>query len=105
MTASSVLTLWLLKFNDMSDFDEVASDPIAEDWEDSFISIILGDDQPEGKPASTELFGIAGKSYNDEIDNTLASNLAILFVGCILIFFYIAVVLGRLNSVEQRVMP
>jgi hypothetical protein len=42
-------------------------------------------------------------SYDDEINNTMTSNMAILFIGSCLIFIYIAVVLGRFNSVQQRV--
>ena len=61
--ASGVLTLWFLKFDDISAPNEVAYDPVAEDWEDQFISIVLGDDQPEGLPEGTELFALSGKRF------------------------------------------
>ncbi len=42
-------------------------------------------------------------SFDDEIDGAVNSNLVILAIGCSLIYFYIAAVLGNLNKLEQRV--
>lgn len=39
----------------------------------------------------------------DELDDAMQSNQVVLYIGCALILFYIALVLGRLNSLEQRV--
>ena len=39
----------------------------------------------------------------DELDEAMQSNQVVLYIGCALITFYIALVLGRLNSLEQRV--
>ena len=42
-------------------------------------------------------------SYDDGIKNAVSSNMQMLFVGFVLIFIYIAAVLGRWNIIEQRV--
>lgn len=42
-------------------------------------------------------------SFDDEIDGAVASNMAVLAIGCSLIFLYIALVLGKFNWIEQRV--
>ena len=39
----------------------------------------------------------------DELDEAMTSNQVVLYIGCALILFYIALVLGRLNTLEQRV--
>ena len=83
---------------------EKASDPVAEDWEDHFIDIVVGQKRPAGQPEGTAIYSYAEKSFYDEIDDSINSNLTILFIGSALIFLYIALVLGRLNSVEQRIL-
>ena len=77
---------------------------MAEDWENDFIEIVVGSKKPDGQPEGTEIYSYAEKSFYDEIDDSINSNLTILFIGSALIFLYIALVLGRLNSVEQRIL-
>ena len=101
--AVGVLNAWLLKFEDSSEYGEAANDPIIYDWEEGFIEVVAGDAKPEGQPAETDFYAIAGRSYDDEIMATLASNLSILLIDTVLILFYVIVVLGRFNVVEQRV--
>ena len=103
-TVGALLNIWLIKFNDESDAAEKAFDSVAEDWENSFIDIVIGSNSPAGKPEGTSIFSQAEKSFYDEIDDSINSNLTILFIGSGLIFLYIAVVLGRFNCVEQRVL-
>ena len=55
------------------------------------------------QPAETDFYAISPRSYDDEIMATLASNLSILLIDTVLILFYVILVLGRFNSVEQRV--
>jgi hypothetical protein len=59
--AAALLNVWFLDFNDTSEAHESSSDPIGEDWEEAFIKIIVGEDQPEGLPPGTELFALAQK--------------------------------------------
>jgi hypothetical protein len=42
-------------------------------------------------------------SYDDEIDYVVNSNISLLMIGFVLLFVYVALVLGNLNLVEQRV--
>ena len=42
-------------------------------------------------------------SYDDEIDYVVNSNMTLLLVGFIILFVYVALVLGNLNLIEQRV--
>ena len=42
-------------------------------------------------------------SYDDELDYVVNSNIAVLMAGFSLLFVYVALVLGNLNLVEQRV--
>ena len=42
-------------------------------------------------------------SYDDEIDYVVNSNITLLLVGFIILFVYVALVLGNLNLIEQRV--
>ena len=44
-------------------------------------------------------------SYDDELDYVVNSNIAVLMAGFSLLFVYVALVLGNLNLVEQRVIP
>ena len=97
----ALLNIWLINFNDVSLPGEKASDPVAEDWEDDFIEIVVGKKRPVGQPEGTAIYSYAEKSFYDEIDDSINSNLTILFIGSALIFLYIALVLGRLNAVEQ----
>ena len=98
-----MLNAWLLKFNDTSEYGEAAKDPIVYDWEAGFIEVVAGEDKPEGQPAETDFYAISPRSYDDEIMATLASNLSILLIDTVLILFYVILVLGRFNAVEQRV--
>ena len=59
---------------------------------------------PDGKPDGLQLFGLAERSYDDEIQFVINSNLGLLMAGFGLLFVYISVVLGNLNWIEQRVM-
>ena len=42
-------------------------------------------------------------SYDDEIDYVVNSNTSLLLAGFSILFVYVAVVLGNVNIVEQRV--
>ena len=42
-------------------------------------------------------------SYDDEIDYVVNYNMTLLLVGFIILFVYVALVLGNLNLIEQRV--
>ena len=103
-TVGALFNIWLIKFNDESVTGEKASDPVAEDWENSFINVVIDSDNPALKPEGTSIYYSSEKSFLDEIDASINDNLIILFIGSALIFLYIAMVLGRFNSVEQRVL-
>ena len=85
------------------EYGEAAKDPIVYDWEASFIEVVAGEEKPEGQPAETDFYAISPRSYDDEIMATLASNLSILLIDTVLILFYVILVLGKFNAVEQRV--
>ncbi len=72
------------------------------DWESAWISIIHGADRPDGLPEGARIEGVAERSFGDEIDGVVDSNLGVLATGSCLIFVYIGLVLGRLNRLEQR---
>ncbi len=77
---------------------------MAADWENSWVDIIHGSQRPEGLPEGARLEGVAERSFGDELDGIVDSNLAVLATGSCLIFIYIGMVLGRLNMLQQRVL-
>ena len=92
-------------------------------------SSIFSPQPPDGKPEGLDIFGLAERSYDDEIDFVVRllndschswycshiiplafeklwkvnSNLGLLMAGFGLLFVYISVVLGNFNWIEQRV--
>ncbi len=78
-------------------------DEVATDWELSWIDIVNGAGRPDGLPEGARMDGVAERSFHDELDGVVNSNLAVLAIGSCLIFVYIGLVLGRLNLIQQRV--
>lgn len=96
--AKAVINIWLLKDNATNPFE---SNLDAQDWENGFIDAVITNPPPD-MPAGLEIFGLAERSYNDEIDYVVNSNIPLLMAGFALLFVYIIIVLGNFNWIEQR---
>ena len=88
--------IWLL-----SDTSKDGEERRAMEWELGFIDTVV-DNPPSGKPDSLVMYGLAERSYDDEIKYVVSSNFATLLMGFVLLFIYIFVVLGNFNWIEQR---
>jgi len=99
ISATGSLNIWLLRDNSS---DPLSGDPDAVEWEKGFIEYAI-ENPPDGKPEGIEIFGLAERSYDDEINFVVNSNLGLLMAGFALLFVYISVVLGNFNWIEQRV--
>lgn len=96
--ARAVMNIWLLADNATSQV-EVNQD--AKKWELGFIDVVI-DNPPEDKPAGLTIYGLAERSYDDEIMDVVYSNFSIFIIGFGLLFVYILFVLGEMNWIEQR---
>ena len=96
MRARAVMHIWLL-----SDTSKDGEERRAMEWELGFIDTVV-DNPPSGKPDSLVMYGLAERSYDDEIKYVVSSNFATLLMGFVLLFIYIFVVLGNFNWIEQR---
>lgn len=103
-SAKGLMNVWILRENGTKEENQASVDAAAFDWETVFINLVVGDGVPPGLPNGTKMYGLAERSYNDEIDGAVNSNLLLFLVGFGFIFIYIAVVLGRWNCMEQRVL-
>ena len=58
--ATSLMNVWLMEYNAGAKIEgQALSDPTAEDWEEDFISILVGSNRPEGKPDGVTIFCLA----------------------------------------------
>ena len=96
--ARAVMNIWLLADNATSRV-EVNQD--AMKWELGFIDVVI-DNPPDNKPEGLTLYGLAERSYDDEIMDVVYSNFSIFIIGFGLLFIYILFVLGEMNWIEQR---
>jgi len=96
--AKAVINIWLLKDNATNPFE---SNEDAQEWENGFVDAVISD-PPPNMPDGLEIFGLAERSYSDEIDYVVNSNIPLLMAGFALLFFYIMIVLGNFNWIEQR---
>ena len=111
VTASALINIWVLKNNGSKpDAHGPIRDEVAEDWELSFVSAAnqhRGCPEKEAGcdwlPSGVEVVSLAERSFEDEISGAVDSNYQLLFIGMGLIFFHVAMVLGKFNLVEQRV--
>ncbi|TRY79298.1 hypothetical protein TCAL_08847, partial [Tigriopus californicus] len=102
LSAKGLMNVWILRENGTKEENQASIDEAAFDWETVFINIVVGEDVPSGLPNGSKMYGLAERSYNDEIDGVVNSNFLLFLVGFGFIFIYIAVVLGRWNCMEQR---
>ena len=93
------MNIWLLADN-ASRFNKDAD---TMEWEHGFIDATI-ENPPDGAPTGLEVYGLAERSYDDEIMFVVYSNFSIFIFGFLLLFIYIMMVLGDLNWVEQRVL-
>ena len=96
--ARAVMNIWLLADNATSQV-EVNQD--AKEWELGFIDVVI-DNPPDNKPEGLTIYGLAERSYDDEIMDVVYSNFSIFIIGFGLLFIYILFVLGEMNWIEQR---
>ena len=96
--ARAVMNIWLLADNATSRV-EVNQD--AMHWELGFIDVVI-DNPPDNKPEGLKVYGLAERSYDDEIMDVVYSNFSIFIIGFGLLFIYILFVLGEMNWIEQR---
>ena len=96
--ARAVMNIWLLADNATSQV-EVNQD--AKKWELGFIDVVI-DNPPDNKPEGLIIYGLAERSYDDEIMDVVYSNFSIFIIGFGLLFIYILFVLGEMNWIEQR---
>ena len=94
--ARAVMHIWLL-----ADTSTNGEEKKAMEWELGFIDTVV-DNPPPGKPDALLMYGLAERSYDDEIKFVVSSNFATLLMGFVLLFVYIFVVLGNFNWIEQR---
>ena len=54
------MNVWLMEYNAGEKIEgQALSDPTAEDWEEDFISILVGSNRPDGKPDGVTIFCLA----------------------------------------------
>ncbi|XP_021925965.1 Niemann-Pick C1 protein-like isoform X2 [Zootermopsis nevadensis] len=71
------------------------------DWELEFIQNVLFSNRT--LPPGMKIYAVSTRSYLDFLQQVLQNNQTVLFAGFTLIIVYVMVMLGRFNSVEQRV--
>ena len=60
--ATSLMNVWLMEYNAGEKVEgQALSDPTAEDWEEDFVSILVGSSKPEGKPDGVTVYCLATK--------------------------------------------
>ena len=96
--ARAVMNIWLLADNATSQVD-VNQDALK--WELGFIDVVI-ENPPDNKPEGLKIYGLAERSYDDEIMDVVYSNFSIFIIGFGLLFIYILFVLGEMNWIEQR---
>ena len=96
--ARAVMNIWLLADNATSQVD-VNQDALK--WELGFIDVVI-ENPPDNKPDGLKIYGLAERSYDDEIMDVVYSNFSIFIIGFGLLFIYILFVLGEMNWIEQR---
>jgi len=96
--AGAVMNIWLLADNATSIND---GNKDAMKWELGYINITV-DSLPANAPENLTVFSLAERSYDDEIMFVVYSNFSIFIFGFVLLFFYIMIVLGDMNWIEQR---
>ena len=64
------------------------------DWELGFIEAVVTA-PPPAPPSGLQVFGLAERSYNDEITYVVNSNIPLIIAGFGMLFLYIMVVLGN----------
>ena len=87
--ADAVMEIWFLAEQDNED---------AMEWELGFIEETVKSDSPN----NLQIFGLAERSYDDEIMFVVYSNIVTLLLGFVLLFLYMVLVLGNFNLIEQR---
>ena len=92
--ATAVMNIWFLEESGDTSED-------ALEWETGFIEETVNNIDEE-RPEGVRVFGLAERSYDDEIMFVVYSNMVILLLGFGLLFLYMVLVLGNLNWIEQR---
>lgn len=88
--ADAVMDIWFLAEQEIED---------AMEWELGFIEETV---ESNDVPAKLQIFGLAERSYDDEIMFVVYSNIVTLLLGFVLLFLYMVLVLGNFNWIEQR---
>ena len=58
--ATSLMNVWLMQYNPGEKIDgQALSDPMAEDWEEDFIGILVGESKNDSKPADVRIYFMA----------------------------------------------
>ena len=61
--SSAMMSVWLLIDNGTKVEGQANNDPVAKDWEEAFLKVIVGEDVPEGLPDGAMLEGVAERRY------------------------------------------
>ena len=97
-TARAVLQIWLMRDNATV---ALQGDESVELWEKGFIEATVGErGQGSGNvfmPLGLRVYALAERSYYDEISYVVNSNIFLLLSGFLLLFIYVALVLGNFN--------
>ncbi|KAJ9585968.1 hypothetical protein L9F63_020382, partial [Diploptera punctata] len=70
------------------------------DWELEFIKTVLFSNRT--LPPGVKIYAVTTRSYEDTLAQVLENNITLLSAGFSLIIIYVMIMLGRFNSVEQR---
>jgi len=110
VSAEALMAVWIMKHNGVQTPGGLFEDKIAEDWEASFVNLLvnpknldLNGNSVEGKPASSQLDVLVESSFINGIDATVESNSITLYAGGVFLLAFTCSVLGKFNSLEQRV--
>ncbi|KAJ4445678.1 hypothetical protein ANN_12362 [Periplaneta americana] len=71
------------------------------EWELEFIQNVLFSNRT--LPTGVKVYAVSTRSYLDFLQQVLQNNKTVLFAGFSLIIFYVVIMLGRCNMVEQRI--
>ncbi|XP_018402992.1 PREDICTED: patched domain-containing protein 3-like isoform X2 [Cyphomyrmex costatus] len=90
-SANATILYWLLK----------KSNPQSPEWEVEFIERVLHSNRT--LPPGMEIYAVTLRSYQDVLHEVVNSNMTVLFCGMSLITFYVIIMIGRCNAMQQRI--